>query len=114
IINEDEGLEATPERKRLLKAMADARGNFAAAMAQIRTYLLSGERAEKEKVARPWDNFKQGLAAVAVHEALLTATQRTAFQTFNKAYGELLPIPEQMFAIRDSAHWNLPVQILTT
>ncbi len=40
MINAEEGLEATSERKRLLKAMADTRGNFAAASAQLRTYLF--------------------------------------------------------------------------
>ncbi|WOH60193.1 HAMP domain-containing methyl-accepting chemotaxis protein [Bradyrhizobium sp. BWC-3-1] len=114
MINEEEGLEATADRKRLLKAMADTRGNFAAAMAQIRTYLLSGDKAEKDKFTRPWQNFKQGLAGVAARESLLTSAQRTAFDAFTKAYGELEPMPERMFAIRDSAGWNVPVLILAT
>jgi methyl-accepting chemotaxis protein len=114
MINEEEGLEATPDRKRLLKAMADTRGNFAAAMAQIRTYLLSGDKAEKEKFVRPWENFRQALAVVAAQKPSLTPAQRTALETFDKAYGELAPLPEKLFAIRDSVQWNLPVQILAT
>lgn len=114
MINEEEGLEATPDRKRLLKAMADTRGNFAAAMGQIRTYLLSGERAEKEKFARPWEIFRHGLAAVAAQKPMLNSAQRTALERFEKAYGELAPLPEKMFALRDSAQWNVPVQILAT
>src|SRR3990172_103239 len=41
MINEEQGLEATAERKRLLKSMADVRGNFASSVAQLRMYLLS-------------------------------------------------------------------------
>lgn len=114
MINEEEGLEATPDRKRLLKAMADTRGNLAAAMSQIRTYLLSGDKAEKEKFARPWENFRRGFAAVAAQKSMLTSAQRTALETFDKAFGELAPLPEKMFAIRDSAQWNAPVQVLAT
>src|ERR687888_80361 len=47
MINEEESLEATPERKRLLKAMADTRGNFAAGTAQLRLYLLSGDKEDQ-------------------------------------------------------------------
>ena len=65
MINEEEGLEATAERKRLLKAMADLRGNFAAATAQLRMHLLSGEKNDKERFFKPWALFEKGYAAVA-------------------------------------------------
>lgn len=61
MINEEEGLEATSDRKRLLKAMADTRGNFAAATAQLRMYLLSGDKTDKEKFVRPWELFEKAL-----------------------------------------------------
>ena len=114
MINEEEHLEATPERKRLLKSMADTRGNFAAAMAQLRTYLLSGDVGDKTKFAAPWENFHRGLARISEQSALLVPTQQTAFDAFNKAYAELSPLPERMFALRGSAQWNMPVYILTT
>src|SRR5215510_9557565 len=47
MIDEEERLEPTAERKRLLKQMADVRGNLGAAMAEIRMFLLSGEPANK-------------------------------------------------------------------
>ena len=73
MINEEDGLEATSERKELLKAMADTRGNFAAATAQLRMYLLSGEKSDKEKFAGPWERFENGFAAVSAQKGLLTA-----------------------------------------
>ena len=51
MINEEETLEATPERKRFLKTMADARGNLAAAAAQIRCF--SVRRQEQQGSVRP-------------------------------------------------------------
>jgi methyl-accepting chemotaxis protein len=114
MINEEEGLEATAERKRLLKAMADTRGNFAAATAQLRMYLLSGEKTDKEKFSKPWELFEKGYAAVAARKELLTATQLAAFEKIAKARSEFAPLYEKMFQLRESPNWNAPVHILVT
>jgi methyl-accepting chemotaxis protein len=114
MINEEEGLEATPERKKLLKAMADTRGNFAAATAQLRMYLLSGEKADKEKFVKPWERFEKGYAAVNAQRALLATSQLASFDKITKARGEFAPLFEEMFALRESANWNAPVSILVT
>jgi len=58
MINQEEALEASPERKRLLKTLADVRGNLAAAGSQLRLYVASGEAADREKFALPLANFK--------------------------------------------------------
>lgn len=114
MINEEEGLEATPERKRLLKAMADTRGNFAAATAQLRMYLLSGEKADKDKFFKPWELFERGYAGVSAHKALLTASQLGSFDKITKARDEFVPLYDKMFTLRESANWNVPVHILVT
>lgn len=114
IINEEEGLEATPERKSLLKSMADTRGNFAAATAQLRMYLLSGEKADKDKFFKPWERFEKGYAAVSAKKDLLTPSQRASFEKITKARDEFAPLYENMFTLRESAKWNVPVNILAT
>ncbi|TYO61273.1 HAMP domain-containing protein [Bradyrhizobium hipponense] len=114
MINEEEVLEATPERKRVLKAMADTRGNFAASMAQLRMYLLSGDKSDREKFARPWELFEKGFAAVSAQKGLLTAAQLVSFDKIAKARGELAPLSDKIFALRESTGWNAPVDILVT
>jgi methyl-accepting chemotaxis protein len=114
MINEEEGLEATPERKRLLKAMADTRGNFAAATAQLRMYLLSGEKNDKERFFKPWELFEKGFAAVSRQKGLLTASQLASFDKITKARGEFAPLYEKIFSLRESSNWNMPVDILVT
>ncbi len=112
MINEEDTLEATADRKRLLKAMADTRGNFAAATAQLRMYLLSGSKQDKDHFAGPWAAFQKGLAAVTAQKSLLSPTQRTAFESFLKANDGFKPLPDKMFAIRESDRWNMPVHLL--
>jgi methyl-accepting chemotaxis protein len=114
MIDDEEKLPATAERKRLLKTMADVRGNLAAATAQLRMYLLAGEKSNKEEFARLWSNFEAARTALRGQMALLAPEQKEAFEAFSRAYQEFAPLPDKMFAIRDSAQWNVPVYLLTT
>ena len=114
MIDQEEAQEATPERKKLLKAMADTRGNFAAATALLRMYLLSGEKADKEKFARPWESFEKGYAGVNARKDLLTASQQASFDNIAKAKREFAPLYERIFALREAQDWNAPVYLLLT
>jgi methyl-accepting chemotaxis protein len=114
MINEEETLEASPERKHLLKTFADVRGNLAAAGSQLRLYVASGEAADREKFEPPLANFKAALTQVKAQKTLLTATQNTAYEALAKAAEAFAPLPAKIFAIRQSPQWNAPVFILTT
>ncbi|QOZ55668.1 methyl-accepting chemotaxis protein [Bradyrhizobium sp. CCBAU 53338] len=114
MIDQEEAQEATPERKKLLKAMADTRGNFAAATALLRMYLLSGEKADKERFAKPWAAFEKGYAGVNARKDLLTSPQQASFDKISKARDELAPLYEKIFALRESQDWNAPVYLLMT
>ncbi|MFK4661275.1 CHASE3 domain-containing protein [Bradyrhizobium ottawaense] len=91
IINEEEGLDATAERKRLLKAMADTRGNFAAATAQLRMYLLSGEKNDKEKFFKPWELFEKGLYCCECEEGPTHAVAAARFREDYEGAGRICP-----------------------
>ena len=112
MIDEEEGLEASPERKRLLKTMADVRGNLAAAGSQLRLYVSSGESADREKFERPLANFKAALALLKSNGQLLTAPQQTSFEMIAKAEAAFAPLPARIFALRQSPEWNAPVFVL--
>ncbi|MBR0814288.1 methyl-accepting chemotaxis protein [Bradyrhizobium diazoefficiens] len=114
MIDEEQTLEATPQRKHLLKSFADVRGNLAAAGSQLRLYVASGEAADRDKFEKPLATFKAALAAVGTQEALLTSTQRTAYQAIAKANGTFAASPGKIFAIRQTPQWNMPVFILST
>ncbi|WKA29442.1 HAMP domain-containing methyl-accepting chemotaxis protein [Bradyrhizobium roseum] len=114
MIDEEEQLEASPERKRLLKTMADVRGNLAAAGSQLRLYVASGEAADREKFGAPLSNFRTALALLKTNEELLTATQKSSFEAIAKADAAFAPLPGRIFALRQSPEWNAPVFILTS
>jgi len=114
MINEEEDLEATPERKRMLKAMADTRGNFSAAMAQLRMYLLSGDRGDREKFVKPWETFNKAFVALSSQKPQLSATQKVSFETLTRSRAELLPLADKIIAARETPRWNMPVHRLAT
>lgn len=114
MINEEEGQEATAERKKLLKAMADTRGNFAAATAQLRMYLLSGEGAEKQKFFKPWESFEKGYSGVTARKDLLNVSQLAAFDKIATARSEFAALYPTIFSLRESPGWNAPVHLLVT
>lgn len=114
MIDEEGGLEATPERKRLLRALADTRGNFAAAMSLLRTYLITGKKADKQKCFKPWELFEKGVADVTAQASLLTPSQKESFEKVTKVAQESLSLFERIFALRDSPGWNVPADILAS
>jgi methyl-accepting chemotaxis protein len=114
MINEEETLEASPERKHLLKTLADVRGNLAAAGSQIRLYVASGETVDREKFDLPSKNFRAALASLTTQKSFLTATQNVSYEAIAKAALAFAPLPEKIFAIRRSPQWNAPVFILST
>jgi methyl-accepting chemotaxis protein len=114
MINEEETLEASSERKHLLKMLADVRGNLAAAGSQLRLYVASGEAADREKFAAPYSNFKSAVGSVKAQQSLLTTTQQAAFEAIAKAGEAFAPLPERIFAIRQAPQWNAPVFLLAT
>jgi methyl-accepting chemotaxis protein len=114
IIDEEAAREATPERKKLLKDLADIRGNMGLALAGIRGFLLSGDASFKEAFEKRWNTAEKAVAAVDATKGLFNDSQRAAFESFKGAYEEFAPLPAKMFEIRESAQWNMPVYILTT
>jgi methyl-accepting chemotaxis protein len=112
MMDEEEKLEST-ERKRLLKSMADMRGNFVAATAQLRMFLLSGEKHNKAEFEKLWRAYETASANLNTQKGLLTAQQRAAFDSMTKAAAAFAPLPDKVFAIRESQQWNMPVYLLT-
>ena len=114
MINEEGGLEATADRKQLLKSMADTRGSLALGLADIRAFLLTGDTKFKDQALTRLTAMKQAYAAVAAKNALLSASQRDSFQAFSTAQAAFAPLPDKMFAVRLSDQWDIPVYILRT
>jgi methyl-accepting chemotaxis protein len=114
MIAEEENLEVTPERRKLLITIGDVRSSLAAAVAEIRLYLTSGSASDWDHFNQPWANFESSFAALMWQQKLLNANQKKSFENIVKARKNFSLYPDRINTIRESAQWNMPVYILAT
>jgi methyl-accepting chemotaxis protein len=114
IINIEQTLPATPARKALLGMMADVRGTTARGLANIRAFLLTGDRNFQRKFNVMWTKNKIRFAELKSSIDLFNDAQKTAFAKLDAARTAFLPLPDRMFAIRGSKQWNMANYLLVT
>jgi len=114
MIDEELAQPASAERKRLLKQMADFRGGFAMATANLRAFLLSADPDMKNRFDNRLAAARQAMAEVTKDVALLTPAQAASWQTVTATFKEFEPLPNRMVQIRQSPEWNVPVHLLVT
>ena len=97
MIDEEVGLDASANRKALLKTMADALGNLAAAVAQLRMFLLTGDASNKNQFDTLFGNFAKAADALAQQQQIFSKTQAESFGKIAKARSEFSPITDRLF-----------------
>jgi len=114
IIDREEGLSATPERKQLLKYLADTRGSFAIGLANIRAYLLSGDSQFQQKFESSWQLNSQRIKQIDGMQYLLSTEQARYWQQFTHDHGLFAELPDRMFRARNAKDWNTANHWLAT
>ncbi|MFO1189305.1 MAG: methyl-accepting chemotaxis protein [Alphaproteobacteria bacterium] len=115
MIDEEVTNEATVDRKQLLKSMADVRGNLGLATGVLRSFLLTGDKAFKDRFGVLLGNVERAMTAIDANRRILTSTQRASWEAFATTFKEFAPLPNRMFAIRETTDdWNMPVKLLRT
>ncbi len=107
MINIESKLPATPERKALLGMMADVRGTTARGLANIRAFLLTGNKVFSDRFNVMWTKNTKRFADLTRNKHLLSPAQKQSFQKFSSAREIFKSLPEKMFSIRGSKEWNL-------
>lgn len=102
MIDEEDRHEATPARKRLLKTMADVRGNFAASTAQLRMFIVTGDPTVKEEFWQVWRTFEKHFAAlgtIVADIASASAEQASGIDQINRALNRMDEVMQQNSAL---------------
>ncbi|EPJ55671.1 MAG: hypothetical protein OFPI_02810 [Osedax symbiont Rs2] len=98
---------ATEQRKQLLKLLADSRGSFALGLANIRAYLLTGNRQFLDRYEQTWQTNSQRLSDISKVENLFTSSQLADWQKYQTLRSQFSSLPQQMFKLRSKVDWNL-------
>ncbi len=107
MIDEESSLAATPERKILLKLLADSRGSFALGLANIRAYLLSGDTRFADNFKAKWKVNETRFKQVSAKAHLFNSKEQAAWNTYKSLRAEFALLPSKMFALRAAKDWNL-------
>ena len=101
-----------PGRKQLLGMMADTRGSLGLALANIRAFLLTGDKKFEKNFRNLWATNEKRFNDLSKNTSLLNPVQSAAFKEFKEMRSEFSPLPNEMFAIRNSNQWNMANYIL--
>ncbi len=107
MIDEEEHLEALPERKQLLIHFANSRGSFARSVASITTFLASGEASDAEQFDALWAVNVRALEGLNERRELMTESQAEQFERYVEARGGFEQNTVTMREIRSSENWNV-------
>jgi len=114
IIEEENKLPATIARKKLLKSLADSRGSFAIGIANIRAYLLSGEKNFSTNFNKNWETNSLSFSEMKQQQKLFTPNQLKFWETYQQTRKQFSPLPEKMFKLRQANNWNQANYLLAT
>lgn len=106
LIDEENNLEATVDRKKLLKLLADSRGSFAIGLANIRAYLLSGDLKFTNNFNDKWKINSQRFTQIEQQQDLFTVSQQKQWDAYKNNRSIFSPLPEKMFKLRQAKDWN--------
>lgn len=114
MIDEERSLEATPQRKNLLVDIANTRGQLAAAVADLRGFLTTGDEKFSTGFGTKSKAAADALKLVKGQATALSATQNAQFNIVEKTLGEFVEIAGKIVEIRLGDNWNVPLAILKT
>ncbi len=106
MMDEEATLDATAERKAMLKHMADFRHPFGQSSAALHAYLVTGDADSKTLFYALFEGARSNHEYLRAHRILLTETQQAAMDRLGLAWARFLPLPNQLITIRDSADWH--------
>jgi methyl-accepting chemotaxis protein len=106
IIEQEAKRKATPERKALLKDLADTRGSFAIGLANIRAFLLSGDTGFRDKFLAKWKANENSVARVTKAKRLLSSSQLKQWNSLLELRKKFAVLPPEMFKLREADDWN--------
>ncbi|MBM7074340.1 MCP four helix bundle domain-containing protein [Shewanella sp. 202IG2-18] len=106
LLDIEEGLSATPERKMLLKSVADLRDSFELSLAGIRSYLLSGDNKYEAKFNKEWKHHENLYQHVLAQQALFSPSQQQHWSSYKKNKSVFSPLPTKILDLRSADDWN--------
>jgi methyl-accepting chemotaxis protein len=106
LIDSEQALEATPDRKKLLKTFSDFRDSLAASLSEIRSYLLTGKEAYRTEFEARWQLNEQAYLSIDNQQELFQGQQSELWEELKRQRRVFVTVPAKIFAARENSEWN--------
>jgi len=107
----EENLDATPDRKALVRSVADAKGHLLASSAAISRYLATGTEADKQAVDEAIAACGASVERLRGASRLFTPEQRQQFDHYLNEREAFLAAADEAVVIRSGPGWNVAEEI---
>lgn len=94
------------QRKKLLGMMADVRGTLGLSLANIRAFLLTGDKDFQANFETLWVKNSKRFEDLTGSKDQLKPDQLEAFERFLASRENFAPLPAKMFGIRGAERWD--------
>lgn len=113
LIDEEAEMTASPERRVLLKYMADFRGSFSYALAALQGRLLSGDSQFEQTYQKYWAINQTAYDGIVNNESLLSETQKTNFADLGAALAEFEPLAKKLLSLESNSQASQATAVLS-
>ncbi len=107
LIDTEKVRPANDDNKQLLSSMGDFRASLAMMRASLLAYLLTGKSSHKADFEKQQTRNTLSFFKLKGHLSLMTSRQQRDYQTLSQAYDEFLPLPEQIFLLRERDNYDI-------
>ena len=102
MINDEGNLEATPERKALLTALADSRGALAVSASELRTFVITGELQYRDVFDEQWAKNTEAFGRADRFQDAMTERQLEHWQSYTRNRRRFESQHEHLFTLRET------------
>lgn len=106
MIDAEEALAATAERKALLKTLGDFRSSFMLCRTSIRDFMEKADLQFKQAFETQWKINQKAYEEIETQTKLLEGRQPDRWEEAKKARAEYESLTTQMFTLRTGEEWN--------
>lgn len=106
MIDLEKYMESSKLRKQVLANMAEVQGTLVLTIANIRAFLLTGDKKFINNIEVYWQRNTTRFQELGMADVMFNAEQTEEWKAYLKAHRAFRSLPEQIIELRSDASWN--------
>ncbi|WP_428633786.1 methyl-accepting chemotaxis protein [Sedimenticola sp.] len=106
MIDLEKYMESSKLRKQVLANMAEVQGSLVLTLANIRAFLLTGDKKFSDKIEVYWQRNTTRFQELGMADVMFNAEQAEEWKAYLKAYRAFRSLPDEIIELRRKETWN--------